>query len=200
MKTLTLKLVAAFSIAVLVGGAALAGEPFYVDDFSTGKQDGRRAMRGPWVIENGTATCTQNDELYKKFKDHGPVVWEDVNFRDATVRFSMKADSAVQSFVFTVNGDAGHVFRFVSRPAPKRTLIKAFQREGEIDGVLVRDAPPLAVGEWTDVVVIFEGENATVKIGDYEKALSHPAIAQAKTTLGLGFGFGTMSFKDFSVK
>ena len=200
MKIFPIKSAMAFSMLAIICLSALAIEPPYRDDFIADKQDGRRAMRGTWVFDHGSATCTQDDELYKKFKDHGPVVWQDVDFIDATVRFSMKADSEVQSFVFTINGADGHVFRFVSRPAPKKTLIKAFQREGEPDGILVRDAPPLAVGKWTEVVVTFRGEVAMVKIGDYEKALSHPAIAQAKTTVGLGFGFGTMSFKDFSVE
>lgn len=179
---------------------AFAAEPPYTDDFTAAEKESRRATRGPWIIESGTATCTQDDELYKKYKDHGPVTWYDLDFTDATVQFSMKADKAVQTFVFTVNGADGHVFRFVSRPAPKTTLIKAFAREGEPDGVLTRKAPAIPVEEWIRVGVTFEGETATVKIGDYKQSFRHPAIAQEKTTIGLGFSFGTMTFQDFSVE
>lgn len=40
----------------------------------------------------GVATCAQDDELYKKNKDHGPVIWYDVSFTDATVRFASRPD------------------------------------------------------------------------------------------------------------
>ncbi|MDF1740184.1 MAG: hypothetical protein P1U86_13560 [Verrucomicrobiales bacterium] len=190
-----LSLLAIASLLALSGNAA---ELPYADSFTGETQESRRLTRGPWIVKDGTATCTQDDALYKKFKDHGPVIWYDLNFTDSTVSYSMKADEAVKNFVFTINGGEGHVFRFVSSPA--RTFVKAFPREGEPDGILDRKAPPLKADEWIDVSVTFNGESAIVKIGDYETTVTHPAIAQKKTTIGLGFSFGTMSFKDVAVK
>tara|TARA_R110002096_G_scaffold189193_3_gene369562 strand:+ start:1241 stop:1819 length:579 start_codon:yes stop_codon:yes gene_type:complete len=175
-----------------------AGEPPYSDDFTTQDKESRRLTRGPWTLKEGVVSCQQDDELYKQFQDHGPVIWYDLDFADATVKFAMKADEAVQSFVFTINGADGHIFRFVSRPT--NTLVKAFPHEGEPDGILDRKAPPLKIGQWIDVSVTFKGETAVVKIDDYEKTISHPAIAQKKTTIGLGFSFGNMSFKGVSAE
>lgn len=188
-------------LCLLLGFAAAqitAAEPPITDNFSSADSPVRRATRGPWKYENGTVVCTQDDELYKKFKDHGPVIWYDVDFTDATVKFSMKPDESVKNFVFTINGADGHIFRFISRDT--MTFIKAFAHEGEPDGSLEKKGPALKPGEWTDVMVTFKGDTAVVKIGDYEKAVSHPAIAKPKTTVGLGFSFGTMAFKDVSVE
>jgi hypothetical protein len=177
---------------------SIAGTPPYSDDFSAAEKESRRLTRGPWIVKDKVATCQQDDELYKKFKDHGPVIWYDLDFTDATIRFSMKAEETVKTFVFTINGKDGHIFRFVNRP--NGTLIKAFHHEGEPDGILERRGPEMKFGEWIDVAVALKGETANVKIGDYEFTGSHPAIQQDKTTIGLGFSFGAMSFKDFRVE
>ncbi|MEC5127904.1 hypothetical protein VSU19_14155 [Verrucomicrobiales bacterium BCK34] len=184
--------------ACLLAVSGNAAELPFADSFTSETQEARRLTRGPWIVTDGAATCTQDDALYKKFKDHGPVIWYDLDFTDATVTYSMKADEAVNNFVFTINGADGHVFRFVS--SPTRTFVKAFPREGEPDGILDRKAPPLKIDQWIDVSVTFKGESAVVKIGEYEKTVTHPAIAQKKTTIGLGFSFGTMSFKDVTLK
>lgn len=185
-------------VALSLGTSLRAAEPPISDDFTSSDDSIRRATRGPWKFEEKTAFCTQDDELYKKFKDHGPALWYDVDFTDATVAFSMKPDENVQSFIFTINGSDGHIFRFVSRE--RGTFIKAFAHEGEPDGSLDREGPPLRPGEWIDVTVTFSGDTAEVKIGDYEKTVSHPAIDHSKTTVGLGFSFGTMAFRNVSVK
>lgn len=176
----------------------LAGAPPYSDNFSTAEKESRRLTRGFWEVKDNIATCQQDDELYRKYKDHGPVIWYDLDFTDATIRFSMKADEKVKTFVFTINGKDGHIFRFVHRP--NGTLIKAFHHEGEPGGILERKGPEMKAGEWTDVVVSLKGETAIVKIGEYEFTGTHPAIAEAKTTIGLGFSFGTVAVKDFAVE
>jgi hypothetical protein len=100
----------------------LGAELPYTAPFTSEKHDCRRATRGPWIVENGVASCKQDDALYKKYKDHGPVAWFDIDFTDATIQFAMKPDADVKSFLFTINGDNGHVFRFVT--STRLTLIK----------------------------------------------------------------------------
>ncbi len=113
--------------------------------------------------------------------------------------FSFKADPAVKTVVFTINDAEGHVFRFVS--SERRTLIKAFAREGDgVDDLLNREGPPLKQDVWLDAVVTFKGDRATVKIGGFEETVSHPAIARGKTTIGVGFSFGSLQIKEFSVR
>jgi hypothetical protein len=87
MKTVHLALIA--SILILNAFSVSAAEAPYSDNFTTAEQQTRRATRGPWIIENGTATCTQDNELYKKFKDHGPVTWYDLDFKVPPSRFLM---------------------------------------------------------------------------------------------------------------
>lgn len=186
------------ALLVLVSTSVFAAEPPLEDDYSSMEKDSRRLTRGAWTVESGQASCTQDDELYKKCKDHGPALWYDVDFTDATIKFSYWADEEVQAFIFTVNGADGHVFRFVLKPRPG--MIKAFAREGEPSGALGKDVPKLVTGEWVDLEVTLTGDHSVVKIGDYINEAAHPAITQAKTTIGLGFSFGTMKFKDFSIE
>jgi hypothetical protein len=199
--------------AAMVGSAAAAdlAKP-YVDDFSQATLDGRSAVRGDWRIAGGMARCTQDDELYAKNKNHGPVIWYKVPFQDATVKFSFKPEGG-KTFVFTINGDRGHVFRFVSTTTA--TNILAFPTDSGVSpGVVAakpdagghkslplnREGPALRQGEWTEVIVEFKGKQAAVRIGkDFSAKVEHAAIAQAKTTVGLGFSFGTLSVKNFSI-
>jgi hypothetical protein len=197
-----LRLSFAFIVLLAVlSGLSSAIEPTkpYVDDFSQAKLDGRCAVRGDCKVADGMAHCTQDDELYKKNKDHGPVVWYKVPFHDATVKFSFKPE-ACKTFVFTINGDNGHIFRFVSTTAGTNTLVFPTDSAEHKSLALNRAGPPLKQGEWTDVVVEFKGEQAAVRIGrDFLTKVEHAAITQPKTTVGLGFSFGSLSVKDFSI-
>jgi hypothetical protein len=178
-----------------------AAEPArpYVDHFRQGSLDGRSAVRGDWKIADGMARCTQDDELYKKNKDHGPVVWYKAPFQDATVKFSFQPE-ACKTFVFTINGDNGHVFRFVSTTTATNTLVFPTDSAEHKSQALDRAGPALKQGEWTDVVVEFKGREAALRIGpDFSTKVDHAATPQPKTTVGLGFSFGSLSVKDFSI-
>lgn len=184
-----------FSLATLV---SLAADPLR-DDFSDPRHPVRRPTRGPWKVENGTITCTQDDALYAKFKNHGPVVWYDTAFTDATVSFQFKPDPATKTFVFTVNGADGHIYRFVV--SSRGTGIRAFPPEPpDHQSIAVgKTGPALSPGVWTQVKVVLSGTQATLQIGDYSESVNHPSFARPKTTIGLGFSFGTLSLRNFTV-
>ena len=200
----------AVSLAVIstgvAGGSSSAAEPVkpYVDDFTQAVLAGRSAVRGDWKIADGMARCTQDDELYAKNKNHGPVIWykgmfEDAPFQNATVKFSFKPEGS-KTFVFTINGAGRHVFRFVSTTTATNIVVFPTDSADHKSLALNREGPALKQGEWTDVVVGFQGEYAAVRIGkDFSATVRHAAIAQPKTTVGLGFSFGTLSVKEFSI-
>lgn len=179
---------------------AAADAPLLKDDFSDPARKARRASRGEWKFADGTATCTQDDALYKKFKDHGPILFYDLAYEDATIRFSYKADASVKSVVFTSNGEAGHIFRFVS--SARNTSIRAFPADGadHKSVSLGTEGPALQPGEWVPVTVQLRGSKATVKIGGFEKTYEHASLARPKTNLSIGFSFGTFSVKDLVVE
>lgn len=186
--------------ALLLATALQATSPTLLqDDFSDPHLKARRAMRGDWKFANGTATCTQDDLLYKKFQDHGPIIFYDLAHTDATVRFSFKAEGA-KTFVFTANGAQGHVFRFVMTATG--TSIRAFPTDKpDVKSIaLATEKVPLKSGEWTAVEVKLAGTKATVKIGGTPaKTYEHASLAQAKVNLSVGFSFGTVSVKEFIV-
>ena len=87
---------------LLGGHAARAGEKDFVDSFTAGaKVPERRAMRGDWQIADGVATCAQDDALYKKFKNHGPIIFYDLPTTDSTISYAFKPQGC-KSVVFTL--------------------------------------------------------------------------------------------------
>jgi hypothetical protein len=180
---------------------SLAAETLVDDKFTSPSAEVPKrdlaAKRGIWQIADGVATCTQDDALYAKNKDHGPVIWYHITFKDGTVKFAIKPDK-VKNFVFTLNG-VGHVFRFVT--APTGTWVKAWP-EGSHDGVSLLESrtgtPALKDGQWLQAELKFEGPRCTMKLGDFQQTFEHPAIAREKTKMGLGFSFGTLAVRDVS--
>ena len=185
---------------LLISHAIAADSPLLKDDFSAAKLETRRAVRGEWKLAEGTASCTQDDELYKKNKDHGPIIFYDLTYTDATIRFSYQADAAVKSVVFTSNGTDGHVFRFVTSAAG--TGMRAFPADAkDHKSIALAQEKSLALkaGEWVPVAITLRGTKATVKIGDFEKTYEHASLARAKSNLSVGFSFGTLKVKDVLV-
>lgn len=190
------------ALFLLFTTAALAADaPLLKDDFSAPKLETRRASRGAWKFADGAATCTQDDELYKKFKNHGPIIFYDLAYTDAAIRFAVKPDAANKSVVFTANGAEGHVFRLVFSQAGM--AVRAFPPE-EKDHKSIslgnEAAMKLKAGEWTQVSVDLRGAKATVKVGEVTKTYENASIAHAKANLSVGFSFGTVSVKDVVVE
>lgn len=189
-------------LLLLATTSALAGDAVLLkDDFSTPKLEHRRASRGDWKFADHAATCTQDDELFKKNQDHGPIIFYDLAYTDAAIRFAVKPDSNTKSVVFTANGADGHVFRIVFSQAGAG--IRAFPPEH-------KDHKSIALGNekelklkpdvWTPVQIELRGPKATLKIGEFTQTYEHASIARAKTNLSVGFSFGTLSVKDLVVE
>jgi hypothetical protein len=189
-------------LLLLSAAAVLAADaPLLRDDFSAPKHEQRRAMRGDWKFADNTATCTQDDELYKKHKDHGPILFYDLGHTDAAIRFAVKPGASTQSIVFTANGADGHVFRIVF--GPKGASVRAFppdSKDHKSIALATEPALKLKPGEWTAVRVELRGTKAMLTLGDFTKTYEHASLARAKTNLSIGFSFGTVSVKDVVVE
>lgn len=190
---------AALAVACAFTASAWAADAVLLkDDFVTASSSGRRALRGAWTFTNGVASCTQDDELYKKHKNHGPIIFYDLPFDDATVTFSFKAEKA-KAVVLTANGAEGHIFR-VSW-SPRGTGVRAFPPDSKDKSISVgQDEKPLQQGVWIPVRVTLTGPKATVTIGDAApQVFQHESFARAKTNISVGFSFGSLDVKDLVV-
>jgi hypothetical protein len=157
------------------------------------------SIRGDWKMENGVASCTQNDELYKRHNNHGPIIFYDLPLTDATVRFAFKAEGA-KAVTFTANGVDGHVFR-VSW-SDRGTTVRAFPPDAEKKSLSVgQDERPLPHGEWIPVEVTLDGTKAVVKAGDGPaQVFEHESFRRPKSNISVGFSFGSLSVRDLSVR
>ena len=188
---------AIISLAVSIS-TARAELPFSDPFTADAKVPERRALRAEWQIADGVAKCTQDDALYKKFKDHGPIIFYDLPTTDATIRYAMKPQGC-KSAVFTLNSDEGHVFRFVT--SERGTSIRAFPPGDEKSIETHRAAEwVLKDNAWTSVAVTVEGKRVTVTFGEFPPVtVEHESYAKARSNLSVGFAFGSMEIKDVSV-
>lgn len=185
-------------LCVLAASPEAAESVLLKDDFANVGSSTRRAIRGDWKIADGVASCTQDDELYKKSKNHGPIIFYDLPFDGATVKFVFKADKA-KAVVFTANGEDGHVFR-VSW-APRGMNVRAFPPNATEKSISVGQAEkPLQQGVWIPVKVTLKGPKAIVKVGDGDpQVFEHPSFTRPKTNISIGFSFGSLQIKDLVV-
>ena len=190
-------LVAMSAVAFLSPGL-LADEPLLTDTFTSAEQTGRRALRGDWKIASGDATCTQDDKLYAKFKNHGPIIFYDLPFKDATIRFAFKPEGT-KTVVFTANDDSGHIFRAVWNK--DGLTARAFPPAGDKKSISVgKSAASIPVmNEWQSVEIKLRGDRATIRTGSEQIEVEHASFASPKQNLSIGFSFGSLAIKDLSV-
>ncbi len=196
------------AIGLLVSAHASAED--FVDDFSRPNLEGRLAERGDWKFENHQARAVADPELYRQFKNHGPILKWPREFNDARIRFEMKAVDC-QRVVFTLNGD-GHVFRVAladetvdSKAGPSRvpTRIIAWattsSKENLGDTIEVEGLPdvPAINGRWVPVTLSIKGDRGELSIGDFKTTIQHPALARDKNLVMLTFAHGELAVRDF---
>ncbi len=177
---------------------AQPGKLLVQDDFRQAEKMNRRLTRGEWMVKVGLAVCTQDDELFKKYKNHGPAIWYDQEFTDGIVRFEYWPSSECQHFVFTVNGAGGHVFRFVTNEIG--TDVRAWTADHKPQQ-LAKQGPPLVKNAWTAVTVELLGPRACLHIGDkYQVTVESSSYAAAKTVVGVSFHYGTVKLRDLELR
>ncbi len=204
-----MKTIICICIALLIGAPVAAGEEF-VDDFRSDELEGRLAERGEWQFQNGIASCVADPDLYKQFKNHGPILKWPREFNDLAIEFEMKAIDC-QRVVFTLNGD-GHIFRVTladERPdapagkskVPTRLIAWATKSSKQNKGDTIKPERmpdlPAVNGRWVRVQLNVKGRRATLTIGDFETEITHAALGRDKNMVMLTFAHGELSVRKF---
>ena len=201
-----------FSLFVLIGLLSTTSAQSIVDDFSQAKFEARVAERGDWKFENRIASCASDPELYKTFKNHGPILkWPFANgFTDGSAEFEMKAQDC-QRVVFTFNGD-GHIFRVTladetlsatAGPSKVPTRLIAWaeksSKQNKGDTIEPEGLPDLPAinGKWVKVKIEVTGKTADLTIGKFRTKLKHAALARNKNMTMLTFAHGTLAVRNF---
>ncbi len=176
---------------------AKPGAAIVADDFTQQEKPNRRLTRGEWKVADGVAVCVQDEDLFKKYKNHGPAIWYDQSFQNAIIRFEMQPSRDCAQFVFTINGKDGHVFRFVMNEIA--TDVRAWGPNHESKR-LASGGPPLAKDAWIPVTVELVGKEARVQIGDkYQVQIADDSYAAEKTVVGVSFHHGSLKLRNFAV-
>lgn len=200
------------TVLVMVATCAAGDEGTneFVDDFADAEFKGRQAERGTWQFNDGVASCVSDPVLYKKFKNHGPILKWPHKFEDATIKFEIKATNC-QRVVFTLNGD-GHVFRVTladERPdapagtskVPTRLIAWSTKssKQNKGDTIQPKGMPDLSVinDQWVKVELDVKGTQGFLRIGEFQAEISHAALARDKNTVMLTFAHGAIAVRNF---
>lgn len=190
--------------------ASTASADDFVDDFSQPTLNGRLAERGTWRFSDDGVSCVADLQLYKKFKNHGPILRWPREFHDAVVEFEMKTSNC-QRLVFTLNGD-GHVFRIIlGHPSPpaeangravaSRIIAWATKssKTNKGDTLKPEGLPDLRQinDQWIKVRLAVRGKTADLTIGDFKTEIEHAALARDKNMVTVSFAFGEFAARNF---
>lgn len=187
-------------------GTAASG---IVDDFSKSDRKGRQALRGEWKFENNQASCVSAPELYKKYKNHGPILrWSPSKpFTDGTVEVEFQPKKC-QRIVITLNNKTGHVFR-IALTDNKTTKTRIFgwahpssEKDKPAETLAVKGVPTAAAidGQWVKLRLAITGSEARVMIGKYSETLKHASIARDKGEFTISFASGECAVRKVSIK
>lgn len=185
------------------------------DNYENVKHPTRKAIRGGWKIENGSATVEQDDALYKKHKNHGPIMVYSVPHTNAASVVEFKPTDC-KTVVFTMDAaEGGHAFRVKLRTESKKkgkgkgkkspsSQIVTYAAKGDKPKaeqiVLSSDVPKLINDDWNRIEIRVEGSKASVKINGEEISVAHDRISQTKKIAKLGFSFGKLSIRKFTLE
>jgi hypothetical protein len=180
-----------------------------VDDFSKSDWTGRQALRGEWKFENNQASCVSAPELYKKYKNHGPILrWSPAKpFTDGTVEMEFQPKKC-QRIVITLNNKTGHVFR-IALTDNKTTRTRIFgwahpssEKDKPAETLAVKGVPTATEidGQWVKLRLAITGSEARVTIGKYSETLKHASIARDKGEFTISFASGECAVRKVSIK
>lgn len=183
---------------------AAAAQTLLQDDFKSDKHPSRSApvARGKWSFDSGVASCAQDDALFKKNKNHGPIMQYALPFSQGTIEFSYKPQG-VQNFVFTLNAETGHLFRYVHNKTG--LAVRCWPKPGhdQTPKVLTpakgTKTPPLEEGKWIDAKLVFKDQQCTITLGDFTHTYQDPAIGQKAAQMSLGFSYGSLAIKNVKI-
>ena len=180
-----------------------------VDDFSQPKLQGRQALRGEWKFENNQASCVSAPELYKNYKNHGPILrWSPAKpFTDGTVAMEFQPKKC-QRIVITLNNKTGHVFR-VALTDNEKTKTRIFgwahpsKEKDKPSETLAQKGVPTSKeidSQWVKFRLAIAGNQAKVTIGKYSETLKHASIAREKDEFTISFASGECAVRKVSIK
>ncbi|MEM6688405.1 MAG: hypothetical protein AAF664_03195 [Planctomycetota bacterium] len=197
-------------VAVLLAtgavSSAFAGELTVIvdDDFETSQHSIRKAVRGDWKIEGGTAKVIQDDETYKKFKNHGPMLTYEVEHKDLGAVIEFKPLDC-KRVVFTFDAIKGHAFRVILRADQEkgRCTIQTYtakENDQKAKPIILDDTlPRLREDKWHRLQVQLNGSRASVVLDDRRYEVEHARIDQAKRLAKLSFAFGEIEVRKFEL-
>tara|TARA_R110002049_G_scaffold2750_10_gene22447 strand:+ start:92507 stop:93109 length:603 start_codon:yes stop_codon:yes gene_type:complete len=187
--------------ACLSADAPTKNETLLRDDFKSADHQDRAASRGDWKVSGGVISVTQDPVLYEKYANHGPLLAYEIPHDDAEARVQFKPQGC-KTVVFTMDAETGHAFRIILR-TDRLGSIYGYDPQPGADrpkaNPLSREMPMLKDNEWTSLSARVTGQTATVIVNGKEFKVTHPSIDQNKTTVKIGFAFGSFAVRSFEL-
>lgn len=169
------------------------------DDFSNPKLETRKALRGDWKFEKGTARCVSDPELYKKFANHGPILRWPAEFTNGTLEFEFQPKDC-QRVIITLN-EKGHVFRMLFHDANRTRFFGWIGESSKTNKpkLITKEGVPSIKdlnGKWIKSKIVFDGDTANIIYGDYKATLKHESIGRKKGEFTISFASGEIAVRN----
>ena len=171
----------------------------FYDDFSNPNLESRKALRGDWTFKNGTARCVADPALYKKFKNHGPILRWPATFTDGTLEFEFRPRKC-QRVIVTLN-EKGHVFRMLFHDKRRTRFFGWIGRSSKTNKpkLIARKGVPSINdlnGTWVKSKIVFCGNTAEITYGKFKKTFTHESIGRKKGEFTISFASGEIAVRN----
>jgi len=191
-----------YALLTLIASHSFAAEGFH-DDFSNPKLKTRKALRGEWTFKDGVAHCVSDPELYKKYKNHGPILRWPAKFTDGAIEFEFRPKDC-QRVIITLNED-GHVFRMLFHSAERTRFfgwIGKSSKTNKPKTIAKKGVPTVKDldGKWIKSSIVFKGNTAQIAYGDYKTTLTHESIGRKKGEFTISFASGEIAVRNVQLK
>ncbi|MEM9943102.1 MAG: alkaline phosphatase [Planctomycetota bacterium] len=159
----------------------------------------RKALRGDWQYDSNIASCTADPELFKKYKNHGPILRYPVKFQDGMIEFEVQG-KGVKKLVLTLN-EKGHVFRMIHLDDKSSRIIgwSGPSKTTDSETIGKKDVPSAASfsDDWVPVKIVIKEDSAIINAGKYYEIVRHDSLRRPKTEFTLSFHEGKLQVRNF---
>lgn len=190
------------SLLLILFTFCVHAETLIHDDFVDEKLKSRLPARGDWKLEDKAISANFDEELFKKYKNHGPIVWYNHEaVTDCDIELEYFVTGGVDTVMFSVNDAKGHVYRTTIKTEGSRkgaytkgwTAKKKASLAGKLEGF------DLEENKWVAVKLSFKGNKLSLTIGDKTQEYEHDAFAREKTKFNFQFSKGMMKVRNLKI-
>ena len=177
--------------------STLTAEVIIDDDYSSENIESRQTARGAWKVKDNSISVSFDEALYKKHKDHGPMVrYTFDSTSDLTIEMEVMM-SEIGKLCFQVDNDEGHLLKAIVNGAGKGSIRGFNGKESEVVGKIKSSTEE---NKWMPVKLSFIDNKLTFSFnGSKPQVFNHPSFEKGKTKFVYKFAEGHLKARKLQI-